>query len=122
MLYPCKYSSCGFSYKLVTAPSHRLLQWFPVPNRADKSKESRYPKGSQQAMVLGILTALAACPAIIGTTEAVRQGQKKDSKEKHRSVKSNVTVSCLGTSRRSREIDGGLVVLRNKKVRSLRNV
>ena len=68
-------------------------------------------------MVLGILTAIAACPAIIGTTEAVRQGQKKSAKDKHRGAKSNLIVSCSSTSRGSVEINGGAVVLRNNKVR-----
>ena len=70
-------------------------------------------------MVLGILTAIAACPAIIGTTEAVRLGQRKSAKEEHRGVKSNLVVSCCTSSRSSSEINGSSVVLRNKKVRSL---
>lgn len=69
-------------------------------------------------MVLGILTAIAACPAIIGTTEAVRQGQHKNAKEKHRGVKSNLVVTCTSrSSRATSEINGGTVVLRDKKVR-----
>ena len=67
-------------------------------------------------MVLGILTAVAACPAIIGTTEAVRQGQKKNAKEKHRGQKANLVVSCPNRSSHSAQIEGGLVVLRNNKV------
>lgn len=73
-------------------------------------------------MVLGIITAIAACPAIIGTTEAVRQGQRKNAKEQHRGLKSNLVVSCFSTSRGSSEINGGAVVLRNNKVRSLGTV
>lgn len=68
-------------------------------------------------MVLGMLTAVAACPAIIGTTEAVRQGQKKNAKEKHRGQKSNLIVKCSSKSSKKSQIDGGLVVLRNNKVR-----
>ncbi|KAH6959996.1 hypothetical protein BKA56DRAFT_701232 [Ilyonectria sp. MPI-CAGE-AT-0026] len=49
-------------------------------------------------MVLGLLTAVAACPAIVGTTESIRQGQRKNSKEQHRGVKSNLIVSCASTS------------------------
>lgn len=67
-------------------------------------------------MVLGIITAIAACPAIIGTTEAVRQGQRKNAKEQHRGLKSNLVVSCFSTSRGSSEINGGAVVLRNNKL------
>lgn len=62
-------------------------------------------------MVLGLLTAIAACPAIVGTAEAVRQGQKKNGKERHRGVKSNLIVSCSGS-----QIDGCVIVLRNNKV------
>jgi hypothetical protein len=67
-------------------------------------------------MVLGILTSIAACPAIIGTTEAVRQGQKQNAREKHRSRKANLTVSCSDPSRKARDIHGGHVVLRDNKV------
>ena len=72
-------------------------------------------------MVLGILTAIAACPAIVGTTEAVRQGQKKSAKDKHRGVKSNLVVSCSSTEHGSSEINGGTVVLRDNKVRLFMN-
>ncbi|KAH0562292.1 hypothetical protein GP486_003010 [Trichoglossum hirsutum] len=67
-------------------------------------------------MVLGIITAIAACPAIIGTTEAVRQGQRTNAREKHRGLKSNLIVSCSGTSYGSSEINGGAVVLRDNKL------
>lgn len=67
-------------------------------------------------MVLGIMTAIAACPAIIGTTEAVRQGQNKNAKEKYRGQKSNLIVSCSSTHRWSSEIDGGTVVLCDNKL------
>jgi len=70
-------------------------------------------------MVLGIISAIAACPAIIGTTEAVRQGQRKSAKEKHRGVKSHLIVTCCRPSVNSSEINGGIVVLRDKKVRTL---
>ncbi|CZT41954.1 uncharacterized protein RSE6_01777 [Rhynchosporium secalis] len=67
-------------------------------------------------MPLGILTSIAACPAIIGTTEAVRQGQKQNAKEAHRGRKANLYVSCNDPSRKSRDIHGGTVVLRNNKL------
>jgi len=67
-------------------------------------------------MVLGILTAIAACPAIIGTTEAVRQGQRKSAKEQHRGVKNNLIVSCYRPTKLGSEINGGSVVLRNNKL------
>lgn len=68
-------------------------------------------------MVLGILTAIAACPAIIGTTEAVRQGQRQNAREKHRGLKTNLAVVCPRTTRGGREIDGCEVVLSDNKVR-----
>jgi hypothetical protein len=67
-------------------------------------------------MVLGILTSIAACPAIIGTTEAVRQGQAQNRRQSHRGRKSNLLVSCSDPSRKARDIHGGTVVLRDKKV------
>lgn len=67
-------------------------------------------------MVLGILTAIAACPAIIGTVEAVRQGQKQSAKEKHRGLKTNLSVACARESIGGREIDGCTVVLSENKV------
>jgi hypothetical protein len=67
-------------------------------------------------MVLGILTAIAACPAIIGTTEAVRQGQRQSAREKHRGLKMNLSVSCSRASKAGREIDGCEVVLSENKV------
>lgn len=70
-------------------------------------------------MVLGLLTAIAACPAIIGTTEAVRQGQTQNAREKHRGQKTNLVAACVKPSSQSDQINGGLVVLRSNKVRSL---
>jgi hypothetical protein len=67
-------------------------------------------------MVLGIITSIAACPAIIGTTEAVRQGQSQNRREQHRGRKSNLLVSCSDPSRKARDIQGGTVILRDKKV------
>jgi hypothetical protein len=67
-------------------------------------------------MVLGIITAIAACPAIIGTTEAVRQGQSQHKKQRHKGRKSNLLVTCSDPSRKARDIHGGTVVLRDKKV------
>ncbi|KAF2690894.1 hypothetical protein K458DRAFT_426312 [Lentithecium fluviatile CBS 122367] len=67
-------------------------------------------------MVLGILTAIAACPAIIGTTEAVRQGQRQNAREKHRGLKTNLSVNCSRASSGGREIDGCAVVLSDDKL------
>ncbi len=67
-------------------------------------------------MVLGILTSIAACPAIIGTTEAVRQGQAQNAREKHRGTKTNLTAKCTKQSSQSAQLDGGMIVLRNHKV------
>ncbi|RYO67573.1 hypothetical protein AA0113_g4507 [Alternaria arborescens] len=67
-------------------------------------------------MVLGILTAIAACPAIIGTTEAVRQGQRQNAREKHRGLKTNLSVSCSRATRSGREIDQCEVVLSENKL------
>ena len=67
-------------------------------------------------MPLGIITSIAACPAIIGTTQAVEQGQKQNRRQGHRSTKSNLLVTCNDPCRKSRDIHGGTVILRNNKV------
>jgi len=67
-------------------------------------------------MVLGILTSIAACPAIIGTTEAVRQGQTQNKRQQHRGRKSNLLVSCSDPCRKARDIHGGTIILRDKKL------
>lgn len=67
-------------------------------------------------MVLGIITAIAACPAIIGTVEAVQQGQRQNAKEKHRGRKSNMIIKCAKTSPLAKEIEGCAVVLSEHKV------
>ncbi|KAF2757533.1 hypothetical protein EJ05DRAFT_393245 [Pseudovirgaria hyperparasitica] len=67
-------------------------------------------------MVLGILTSIAACPAIIGTTEAIRQGQRQSAKERHRGVKSGLVVQCSTRSAAGREINGCEVVLSDNKL------
>jgi hypothetical protein len=67
-------------------------------------------------MDLGIITSIAACPAIVGTTEAVRQGQSQNKREQHRGRKSNLLVTCSDPSRKARDIHGGTVILRNNKV------
>ena len=69
-------------------------------------------------MVLGILTSIAACPAIIGTTEAVRQGQAQNKREQHRGQKTNLVATCTKNSSQSSQINGGLIVLKNNKVSS----
>lgn len=70
-------------------------------------------------MVLGLLTAVAACPAIVGINETVIQGQRQNAKGKHRGRKSNLIVSCSDPSRASREINGCYIILRENKVSTL---
>ncbi|KAF2638904.1 hypothetical protein P280DRAFT_550973 [Massarina eburnea CBS 473.64] len=67
-------------------------------------------------MVLGIMTAIAACPAIIGTVEAVRQGQRQSAKEKHRGRKTNMIVNVPSVTNASKEINGCRVVLSSDKL------
>ncbi len=94
-----------------------LLDLYEARRKEEVAKREGHTKISAK-MVLGIITAIAACPAIIGTTEAVRQGQKKSAKEQHRGLKTNLIVSCYRPTRLGREISGGSVVLRNNKVRT----
>jgi hypothetical protein len=66
-------------------------------------------------MVFGILTAVAACPAIIGTTEAIRHGQKQNNREQHRGQKYHLTVSILKRSVYSQQFEGAYIVLKDNK-------
>ena len=67
-------------------------------------------------MVLGLLTAVAACPAIVGVNETVMQGQRQNAKSRHRGRKSNLVVSCSDPCRASREVNGCYIILREHKV------
>ncbi|KAF1991875.1 hypothetical protein K402DRAFT_399832 [Aulographum hederae CBS 113979] len=67
-------------------------------------------------MVLGMIILLAAAPGLLGTQEAIRQGQSKEKREEHRSRRCNLIVSCVKSSTRSREIDGRQIVLRDGKL------
>jgi hypothetical protein len=67
-------------------------------------------------MVLGLLSAVAACPAIIGTTEAVRQGQKSNAREKHRGRKVNLIIRLPNKNEYSPRFDESLIVLKDGKV------
>lgn len=67
-------------------------------------------------MVFGILTAVAVCPAIIGTTESVRQGQRSNAREQHRGRKSHLVVRLPNKNIYSDKFDGARVVLKDKNV------
>ncbi|EOD51903.1 hypothetical protein UCRNP2_1304 [Neofusicoccum parvum UCRNP2] len=69
-------------------------------------------------MVLGILTAIAGCPAIIGTTEAVRQGQRQNARERHRGLKTSLIATCSTTvlSGPAADVHGRPVVLWDGKL------
>ncbi|KAF2191221.1 hypothetical protein K469DRAFT_622700 [Zopfia rhizophila CBS 207.26] len=67
-------------------------------------------------MVLGIITAIAICPGIIGTAEAVRQGQKANAREQHRGRKSHLVVTLPKKNSYSQKFDGSLVVLKDNKL------
>lgn len=67
-------------------------------------------------MSLSMLLAITVCPAMLGTQEAIRQSQSKNKREEHRARRCNLVVSCCKSSIRSRDINGRLVVLKDKKV------
>lgn len=67
-------------------------------------------------MVLGIITSVAACPAIIGTTQAIEQGQRQNKRDQARSRKSNLLVTCHDPSKKATDIHGGTIVLKDGKV------
>ncbi|KAI0439357.1 hypothetical protein F4803DRAFT_47616 [Xylaria telfairii] len=70
----------------------------------------------EATMAVPMLLALTICPAMLGTQEAIRQSQSKDKREEHRARRSNMVVSCVKQSIRSRDIDGRLVVLKDNKL------
>jgi hypothetical protein len=63
-----------------------------------------------------MLIALITAPALLATSEAIRQGQSKDRKEEHRERRSNLVVSCVDSSPLSLDIDHRQVALKNNKV------
>ena len=70
-------------------------------------------------MVFGILAATVAVPTVVGTTEAVRQGQRQNRNEEHRGRKSELIVSVAPSSKNSKrqgELDGAIVVLWRNRV------
>jgi hypothetical protein len=67
-------------------------------------------------MVLSIIIASLVAPGLLGSQEAIRQGQAKDKREEHRARRCNLIANCVTSSARSREIDGRPVVLRNGKL------
>ncbi|KAF9700718.1 hypothetical protein EKO04_001522 [Ascochyta lentis] len=67
-------------------------------------------------MVLGMLIAALVAPGLLGSQEAIRQGQSKDKREEHRARRCNLIATCVKSSPRSREIDGRPIVLRNGKL------
>lgn len=68
------------------------------------------------SMVLSMLLAMNTCPALLGTSEAIRQSQSKERKEEHRARRCNLIVTCVKSSSRSRELNGRQVVLKDNKV------
>ncbi|KAK3116990.1 hypothetical protein LTR53_002072 [Teratosphaeriaceae sp. CCFEE 6253] len=67
-------------------------------------------------MVFGILSAVAIAPAIVGTTEAIRQGQKNNAREDHRGRKYHLSVTLLRRGPRREQFDHALVVLKDNKL------
>ncbi|KAL1594575.1 hypothetical protein SLS60_010336 [Paraconiothyrium brasiliense] len=67
-------------------------------------------------MVLSILVAIVAAPALLGTQEAIRQSQSKEKREEHRARRCNLVASCVKSSLRSREINGRPIVLKDGKL------
>ncbi|KAF2012944.1 hypothetical protein BU24DRAFT_352547, partial [Aaosphaeria arxii CBS 175.79] len=65
---------------------------------------------------MSLIVALAAVPGLMGTQEAIRQGQQKERREEHRARRCNLVARCIKSSVRSREINGRPLVLRNGAV------
>ncbi|RFU24718.1 hypothetical protein B7463_g11620, partial [Scytalidium lignicola] len=69
-----------------------------------------------QGISFPMMIALITCPALLATSEAIRQGQQKDRKEEHRARRCNLIVRCLKPSKKSLEIDHRYVVLKDSKL------
>lgn len=67
-------------------------------------------------MVLGVITSIAACPAIVGTTEAIQNSQRQQRKGEHRQRKTNLVVACADPSAQGDYVDASYIVLRDNKV------
>lgn len=63
-----------------------------------------------------MMLALATCPALLGTAEAIRQSQSKERREEHRARRCNLVVTCVESCSRSRELDNRQVVPKDNKV------
>jgi hypothetical protein len=67
-------------------------------------------------MVVGLITAIAAGPAIFGTSEGIRIGQSRDKRDEARGRRCNLIVNCSSQSQHANELNGRQVVLLNEKV------
>lgn len=67
-------------------------------------------------MVLGLITAIAVCPALLGTTEAIRHGETQNRREAHRGRKYNLTVTLLRNSTYNAQFNGAPIVLKSGKL------
>lgn len=67
-------------------------------------------------MALSMLIAIIAAPGLLGSQEAIRQSQSQEKREEHRARRCNLIATCTKSSRRSREINGRPIVLRNGKL------
>ncbi|KAH7128550.1 hypothetical protein B0J11DRAFT_525191 [Dendryphion nanum] len=62
---------------------------------------------------MSVLVALASVPGLMGTQEAIRQGQQKERREEHRARRCNFIASCIKSSVRAREINGRPLIIRD---------
>ena len=67
-------------------------------------------------MALSMLVALITAPALLATSEAVTQGQKKDRREAHRARRCHLTVKCLKASDSSHILNDNRVVLHDGRL------
>jgi hypothetical protein len=102
---------------LSTHSSSRLL----APNVKPTVENTTFSTEPLVPKMTSMLIALITCPALLATSEAIRQGQTKDRREEHRARRSNLIVSCVEASPRRREIDHQQVALKNNKVATVSN-
>jgi hypothetical protein len=68
---------------------------------------------------MSLLLAMAAVPGMLGTQEAVLQGQQKEKREEHRARRCNLIATCIKRSVRALDINDRPLILRNGAVRTV---
>jgi len=102
-------------YSLLKRSSKRPKLYFSCAKRCSNDG-LRCSLNTTIIMVLSILVAIIAAPALLASQESIRQSQGKEKREEHRARRCNLIATCVKSSMRSRELNGRPIVLRDGKV------